>query len=311
MDVIKADAQKASRIRICTTSDDGADGKDCVTTKPETFPIVNLRNGMMTVTHNGNIPCNRACVRNIWDESSEPRYENLWSTCWSQRDDSAEIIGWACNNGAGIHATVGDSPQCGWTSAGRGAISVYIDSGTSTTVTTSTMSETTTTHTYHEFNNRVEGWIKDLQKTVAANDIRLKNIEDANSQDASEMESLRRDINDNLAASESALELSGGNVYRIEKLEEALANATKEIKQLKETLKMITSAFAGSDNLLKSSQCDSTAECEDGVSASDEGVSIVSSGSVKIETKKCGSVDICSLAERLNKIITSVASDGQ
>lgn len=101
--------QAADSVRICFN-----ESTDCVQSNPNSFPILNLRQGYGTVSHiDGAVPCNPQCVTQNWVGTND-QYRTLWTTC-TPGNVRAQLLNQStyhsCNNAAGIHWLAGGN-QC-------------------------------------------------------------------------------------------------------------------------------------------------------------------------------------------------------
>ena len=134
MDYSKADIEamaiRATRIKICTKGSQD----DCATSVAEAFPIQMLRKAW-TVSHNGGRSCDQQCVNKAW---TGPRAgSNIWNTCGNYEAgglSGSTLFYSACNNGKGLHLSVGDGEPCGWNSGSSDNLEVFIDATSTGTV---------------------------------------------------------------------------------------------------------------------------------------------------------------------------------
>ena len=67
---------RAFQVKICT----GGSTSDCVTSRADSYPVVNLREGITMLSHiDGTTPCNTGCVNRFW-EGPENRLFQLRTT---------------------------------------------------------------------------------------------------------------------------------------------------------------------------------------------------------------------------------------
>lgn len=112
IDRIQRMAETSTRVRICTRRD----GNDCITSQPNTYPILNLRQGIMLLSHmNGERPCNEQCMRQFWS-GSDSRLQQLSVSCGNTQQMNMRSMGgnimWGCNTTGGLH--FGWDDACGW-----------------------------------------------------------------------------------------------------------------------------------------------------------------------------------------------------
>eukprot|EP00040_Diaphanoeca_grandis_P039057 m.258049 g.258049 ORF g.258049 m.258049 type:complete len:348 (-) comp36038_c0_seq1:257-1300(-) len=101
-------ARTAASVRICTAGSN----TDCVTSQPNSFPILNLRSGLPMLGHiNGAIPCDASCVQKYWTGPSQ-RLANLETRC--QGGVSLLNVFQSCGNRNGLHFTLNKASFCTW-----------------------------------------------------------------------------------------------------------------------------------------------------------------------------------------------------
>eukprot|EP00040_Diaphanoeca_grandis_P003265 m.24424 g.24424 ORF g.24424 m.24424 type:complete len:342 (+) comp14600_c0_seq1:55-1080(+) len=120
-------AETATQVRFC----EAGSTVDCVTSKPGSWPIVNLRNNKFLLSHKdlGQTPCDKTCVGETWDGPAQ-RLKNMFNTCGDidHASQSTNWWYWACGNAGGIHYTV-EGRICGWSTQERSSIEIFINSG--------------------------------------------------------------------------------------------------------------------------------------------------------------------------------------
>lgn len=132
LESIPALAERATMVRICTRGSTSYD--DCVTSIPNQFPIVNLRNGQQRLSHvNDAVPCSRACVAANW-QGPDVKLNKMWANCPGNVGTEDEVYHACGNAGALSFLTHTGDPRygttwCGWTGShpsGPG-LDLYID----------------------------------------------------------------------------------------------------------------------------------------------------------------------------------------
>jgi len=146
-DVARADyaalAQKATQVKICTHGST----IDCITSKPNTYPIKVLRDGKFLLSHgeDGSAPCRKDCVANTWD-GPVARTSAATSGCGDIQHGSQSNITnqwnfWACGNPTGIHWNA-NGRICQWQYRQKSQLELFINSGTSAPTSSPSMAPT-------------------------------------------------------------------------------------------------------------------------------------------------------------------------
>lgn len=123
-------AALATRVRMCIWNST----TDCVTSRPETFPILNFRDGHTLLSHLSTGPCDRDCVQATWDGPPQ-RLSELRTTCGAIGEGAMADIDdrwfyFSCGNRQGLVMSQQPGP-CAWPQHLGGAnIEIFIDSGT-------------------------------------------------------------------------------------------------------------------------------------------------------------------------------------
>eukprot|EP00927_Polykrikos_kofoidii_P076523 TRINITY_DN73598_c0_g1_i1.p1 TRINITY_DN73598_c0_g1~~TRINITY_DN73598_c0_g1_i1.p1 ORF type:complete len:1524 (-),score=152.85 TRINITY_DN73598_c0_g1_i1:153-4460(-) len=119
-------AVHATQIKICTLGS----SIDCVTSSPETFPIVMLRHGDR-ISHSASNGCDATCVTSTW-EGPPTMLDSLRSSSGGASADALLgktlfFDGLGSDSGSGLHLGVDDGDPCGWSAAASNEIEVLID----------------------------------------------------------------------------------------------------------------------------------------------------------------------------------------
>eukprot|EP00038_Savillea_parva_P004591 m.139975 g.139975 ORF g.139975 m.139975 type:complete len:380 (+) comp11516_c0_seq1:101-1240(+) len=134
-------AQRATSVKICQMGST----TDCVTSAPNSFPIVNLRNGYILVSADQPNRCVRSqqCIRSVWSGPSNRVNDLMWTasgSCLGQPPTQPTDVYHACGNGQGMHFAIssrypggGAVNVCSWGSGnggwgtGRGQLELFIN----------------------------------------------------------------------------------------------------------------------------------------------------------------------------------------
>lgn len=133
LNVIREKALRATQVKICT----GGSTSDCVTSRPGSFPIANLRQGITMLSHiDATTPCTYpGCVGSTWDGPANRLFQLQVMSGPHQNcvpginRFNRTMIYWACGTG-GLHATlVPTQRQCFWSATNQvDSIGVFINS---------------------------------------------------------------------------------------------------------------------------------------------------------------------------------------
>jgi len=124
---------------MCTDVMD-ADNAECVTSRLNTYPILNLRRGHLPISHVGGArgqPCGPQCVQDTWTGPRD-RLTNLVVNRANLNSEIAAGMNWfyhGAGNGGAIHfgqSGSGGNGHCSWTynPRNRERIVVYVDQPT-------------------------------------------------------------------------------------------------------------------------------------------------------------------------------------
>lgn len=312
-------------MKLCTTSERGPASPDCVTSKVEGYAINNLRKGFIQLSHypdsNGEVqPCDARCVQREWSGVPLRLREMDASGGGHQYNDEtghSQILYWAYGS-RGLHWTLEGHRLpggCGWENNG-GALTAYINSGTTTTSTT-----TTTSHPLvPKVDDALEKIAKlnsdlksvqtamELYKAIATENQAAVETMGERLQQANVLIAAATAANANLTA---ALEKSKSeNQAALETMGQSLQQAADSNKLNSKTLGNLANLATALHNtgalIATPEACSGTSSSScDAPTVSADGTNLVfgaAGGSVLVNTKECGTLDVCQLAQTVEQI---------
>lgn len=310
---------RCPKVRICTAGS----STDCVTSKPNTFPIKALQDGHLLVSHSlGDGSCDSSCVDQTWDYNAVERAKQLvHNQCTSETDatlanHSLEFLYAASCNANGLHFLLtaeptypddNDDDGCGWTSGGGGELDAYVDTPAAKTT---TLKATTTEHP-------VVGNVKDLTDIVIKVATRIAVVESSNAaveerslqnearvETLSEsVETMQKNADGSAAAKLEALQVDFHEMRdTLTSMVLVLGETQGALKQAQETIATLVSAITktgspGSPG--KPTGCgpgSDAAGCAPRLEGNGVDIDIIAAnGAVNVATKTCGTIDLCAV----------------
>lgn len=286
-------AEVATQVKMCTAGST----TDCVTSVADSYPIVNLRNGIEVISHiNGNVPCPRACVARYWTGTPQ-RLNQLWSTCYSGQPNKTVWQG--CGNAPGVKWLKRPDDReagrvmCDWASYNINdqpsvqGMNIYINAIPAPTASPTSAPSYAVLHPGHLANmTEMQGVVLALSTHVEALNARLGNLNQASLD--STLQTLTGQVSEANQAAGALVDLAQGIVNNVTVLQTDVANMKGALLAALE---------------------DSVAQQPPGlpsVEATGSNVVVKAAGSVQLQSGACRVDDLCTVSDFATKLRTAL-----
>eukprot|EP00041_Stephanoeca_diplocostata_P010372 m.165069 g.165069 ORF g.165069 m.165069 type:complete len:311 (-) comp18124_c0_seq4:141-1073(-) len=306
-------ASSATMVRMCAAGS----ATDCVTSAAGSFPIINLQEGFMTVSHPASGTCTVSCIAMTWTGPSLRVPRNLWNSCGSRSEAlNRNYFYWACNNVGGIHMHLDKPGRCGWTGSGTGGdpgIDIFIDEGTFAPTSQPTSEPTGWYESYSALSapnlTQLEARITGVETRLEAEI--LAEVRAVRTALRTEVDNLQVQV-DNLIgnvnilnASMQALNASVGAMQT--RVDSVNATATATGTRLGGQIDAITAALVNAIPAPTAASTCTGAACAPQVQASGSNLLVTApGGTVQVQTAACSAVDLCQLGTYQANLIAAL-----